>query len=319
MSENIHFVVQKNVGLITLDRPKKLNALTFEMCAALDQQLIQWQEDANIRAVIIRGNGERAFCAGGDIASIYHNGPENIDASLEFFRTEYAMNARIFHFTKPYIALLHGISMGGGLGVSIHGSYRVADPNTIMAMPETGIGFFPDVGSSYFLSRIPGEFGVYLGLTGHRFSAHDAHFFGLVDYVIPQNKFDQLTDEIINAEKNIDDVLQSFSRPFQQSELLTQEKLINECFARDTIEAVFEQLQQQKNAFAQQTLETLKTKSPNSLRITLQELRDAKNLNFDECMAKETKIGGEILQHPDFYEGVRAAVIDKDGAPNWQL
>ena len=165
-----------DLGVITLNRPTALNALTKPMCTAINKQLCAWAVDSAIKAVVIRGMGERAFCAGGDVRAIYDNGIAKISDSQDFFDNEYRMNHSLFHFPKPYIALLHGIVMGGGLGVSVHGSHRVAAENVVMAMPETGIGFYPDIGGSYFLSRCPGKTGLYLGLTGARVTARDALF-----------------------------------------------------------------------------------------------------------------------------------------------
>lgn len=318
MSDDILFEERNDVGLITLNRPEKLNALTLQMCKTLDEKLIQWEADDNINIVIIRGAGERAFCAGGDITGIYHNGPENIDESIEFFRTEYAMNARVFHFTKPYIALLHGITMGGGLGVSIHGKACVADPGLVMAMPETGIGFFPDVGGSYFLSRLPGEIGTYLGLTGARISAADAKFCGLILNVIKHEHFDLLIDRMVTDRPLFPTgVLDGLSVPTEPSQLEENTPIINQCFGFDQVDEIFSALEKNKSEFATKTLAMLNEKSPTSLKITLKELRDARSLQFDECMQMENRIVEQILTSPDFYEGVRAAVIDKDNNPKW--
>lgn len=306
------------VGLIILNRPEKLNALTMEMYDGLDSHLIQWQSDPTIRAIIIRANGERAFCAGGDISAVYQNGPEKAVNSKMFFSAEYTMNANIFHCTKPYIALMHGFVMGGGMGVSVHGSHRVVDPNVVMAMPETGIGFFPDVGGSYFLSRCPGEIGTYLGLSGHRLSINDAHFCGLADYNIAYNQFDDIVEKIAHTDQSIDECLQLKSQPFEMSLLKNEQVVIDDCFAFDSVSEIFNALRAHPSSFAQDTLMTLQLKSPTSMKLTLDLLRKAKTISFNECMALENNLVDVFLQGSDFYEGIRAAVIDKDNKPNWQ-
>jgi enoyl-CoA hydratase len=311
------------LGLLTLNRPKKLNALNVEMCAAIDSQLTEWQNDDDVKAIIIRGNGERAFCAGGDIASVYHNGRENFEQSLEFFRLEYQMNKRIFHYNKPYIALMHGVTMGGGLGVSVHGSCRIADPEFVMAMPETAIGFYPDVGGSYFLSRARGELGTYLGLTGARIDAASAHHVGLVDYAVPYDCFDELVAEFIASPLDdismIDGLVSTFSVQMHAPKLLEYEATINQCFAKNSIEEIFTALKNQNTAWADEVISSLEKKSPTSLRATLKQIRQANGLSFDDCMASELKLTAQMLQSQDFYEGIRAAVIDKDNQPQWAV
>ncbi|MDQ2993381.1 MAG: enoyl-CoA hydratase/isomerase family protein [Pseudomonadota bacterium] len=311
------------IGLITLQRPQLLNALTLSMCSEIDAHLQMWEQDPEINAVIIRGEGERAFCAGGDIRFLYENGPDNIEPALEFFRLEYQMNRRIFHFTKPYIALLHGVTMGGGLGVSIHGSHRVAAESLMMAMPETGIGFFPDVGGSYFLPRLPGKTGWYLGLTGARINADDAYYAGLIDFIIAASDFATVIDELClldltqESHHQISSILKRWQLPVNISHLAEQQPDIDRCFAGVTFEEIAEHLRQSASPWCHQILQELKTKSPSSLRITCKQLADGAQLDFDQCMEMELKIAEVCLKHPDLYEGVRAAVIDKDRNPRF--
>ena len=189
------------VGLITLNRPKALNALTGAMCTAIDAQLVRWRDDDAIRAVIIRGTGERAFCAGGDIRALYQAALGGAADMTDFYRREYRMNARIKHFPKPFIALLHGIVMGGGVGVSIHGSHRIVDANALFAMPETGIGLFPDVGGSWFLPRLPGEIGMYLALTGSRLGASDMFYSGIATHSVRVQHWEMLIDRLARAKR----------------------------------------------------------------------------------------------------------------------
>ena len=188
MDQEILFDVQGGVGFITLNRPKALNALTTEMCAALDEKLQQWQSDEVIQAVVIEGAGDRAFCAGGDVRTLAEKGPENAAEAKRFFKVEYHMNARLFHFDKPVISLLDGVTMGGGVGVSVHGSHRIVTEKTLFAMPESAIGLFPDVGGGYFMPRLPGRLGLYLGLTGARLKGADILYAGVgTNYVQSDN------------------------------------------------------------------------------------------------------------------------------------
>lgn len=314
---DIEFTTHKKVGIITLNRPNKLNALTGEMCAALDMQLKSWAIDDNVKAVFINGEGDRAFCAGGDISMVYHNGAEQAELTKSFFETEYTMNSTIFHYKKPYIAMMHGICMGGGLGVSIHGKFRVADPDATLAMPETGIGFFPDVGGSYFLSRMPGELGTYLGLTGARIGVDDAYYCGLVDCKLARDQFEEFILFVDDFKVDITSMILSLGQKFEEAPLAEHRSTIDECFAFDSVEKIFTALAKHKSEFAEHTLAQLEQKSPTSLALTLQQLRSAKSKSFDACMKMERRLVDFILHQQDFYEGVRAAVIDKDQNPRW--
>lgn len=312
------------VGLITLQRPQALNALTLAMCKAIDDNLVQWEEDDNIKAVVIQGEGERAFCAGGDVRWVYEEGRENPQRALEFFDQEYRMNKRLFHFSKPFIALMHGITMGGGLGVSVHGSHRVGAETLMLAMPETGIGFYPDIGGSYFLPRCPGKFGWHLGLTGDKISANDAFYLGLIDFVIDRSDFAQIIDQLTNltfeddAHTQVSQLLKSWQLPMQQSPLIADQAEIDHYYTAKTVEEIVERLQQSSTPRAEQILKMLKEKSPTSLKITLELLHQGAQQDFDTCMDHEFKLTQHFLKHHDFYEGVRAALIDKDRKPLWQ-
>ncbi len=314
-----------SVGLITLNRPKSLNALTHAMCLALDSKLAYWQDSKHIKAVIIRGAGEKAFCAGGDIRHIYQKGKEHgIEEARQFFHDEYRMNHRIHNFTKPYIALLDGITMGGGVGVSIHGSHRVATERFLFAMPETAIGFFPDVGGSYFLSRLAGELGIYLGLTGTRLNASDAMFAGLINEFTSSVHVHEIIDAIAGtnfseeAKERVTHILHEFSVKTELSELATHSHQIDEFFSADTVEAIITRLEQDNKPWSQKALSQLKTKSPTSMKITLRQIREGVALNFDSCMQMEYRLCQRILAAHDFYEGVRAVLLDKDNTPIWQ-
>lgn len=312
------------IGHILLNRPKALNSLTTEMCQLLHDQLLQWQQNNTIKAVIIRGEGERAFCAGGDIRHIYHNGEERAVDSENFFRTEYQMNRAIFHFDKPYIALLDGITMGGGAGVSIHGSHRVATERLVFAMPETGIGFFPDIGAGYFLTHCSDKLGYYLGLTGDRIGAADACELDLMTHVISSDQQEHLIqalrDNVFNGSDfaMVSRIIEDFVIETQPPRLTNHLSQIAACFDSNTIEKILTRLQEVNSDWSSLTIKMLQEKSPTSLKVTLEQLNRAQGMKFDDIMEMEFNMALQFTHTPDFYEGVRAVVIDKDQSPKWQ-
>lgn len=314
-----------HLGLITLNRPSALNALTHEMCKQLNQQLQIWEASSKIKAVVIRGAGEKAFSAGGDIVQLYHNGKAGrLQQVREFFQDEYRLNHRIHHYSKPFISLLDGITMGGGVGVSIHGSHRVVTERFVFAMPETSIGFFPDIGGSYFLSRCPGETGVYLGLTGMRLNAAEAIYVNLTDHFIASNHLDELI-ALIAAQKfgddpdaAVTDILQAVSVIPETPALATVRDNIDTFFMMDTVEEIMTALQQCDKPWHQETLQILDQKSPLSLKVALREIREGVSMDFESCMRMEFRLCQHFMQGHDFYEGIRATLIDKDKNPMWQ-
>ena len=309
------------VGHITLNRPQVLNTLTLDMCVQLTEKLQQWQTNETIKAVMITGVGERAFCAGGDIRKLHE---ANVEQAQHFFLHEYRMNKVIYHFNKPYIALLDGISMGGGLGVSVHGSHRVATDRLLLAMPETAIGFFPDVGASYFLPRLPGKLGCYLGLTGARLNANDSYYATIANHVVSHQCLHELVQKIVDLDlsqqpyQRVSDSINFFALELADPELAQHSSDIDRCFAKNTIEEIITALTQSDTSWCQQQAEIVLQKSPVSLKVTLAALQRGALLNFDECMQMELQLSGHFLQHHDFYEGVRAALIDKDRQPHWR-
>lgn len=320
----IHYIPTHagHVAMITLNRPKQFNALTQPMCEDLSDFLKTFEKSKDICAVMIKGSGDKAFCAGGDIRFVYENGLERASASLVFFETEYAMNRRLHYFKKPYIAMLDGIAMGGGLGVSLHGSHAVASERLQMAMPETGIGFYPDVGATYFLSRLPHFMGYYLGLTGVTINAHDAYAVGLIQGVISNDQwsdFDSAFQSLDSFEpEKIDDLIDEFSIKTIESELVEHQAVIAECFSKDTVEAIIESLERYNTSWTQKTLERLSRCAPVSLKVTLEALKRGAAKSFDQCMKMEAKLSKALGQRADFYEGIRAAIIDKDHSPRWE-
>ena len=307
------------LALVTLNRPKALNALTIEMCRRLEAQLGQWAEDPGVGAVLIKGAGERAFCAGGDIVAIYNSGRGDGVMAAEFFRAEYRLNRRVFHFPKPYVAVIDGITMGGGVGVSVHGSHRLATEHTLFAMPETGIGFFPDVGGSYFLPRLPGALGLYLGLTGARLKAADCLAAGIATQSIERARLADLERALGRADLpgDLDRVLADFAGDPGPAPLAAQRAAVDRCFGHDSLAAILAALGAEDGEWAEKTRTVLRSASPTSLKITVKQLVEGKDLAFDAAMTREYRLSQACLARHDFLEGIRAAVIDKDRRPAW--
>jgi enoyl-CoA hydratase len=317
MTDDVLFDRRGAVGLITLNRPKALNALTHGMCLAMKAQLDEWAGDDGVKTAVIRGVGERAFCAGGDIRALYESGKAGTSYALDFYRDEYRLDATIKHFQKPYVALLQGIVMGGGVGVSVHGSHRVANEGMAFAMPETSIGLFPDVGGSYFLPRLPGEIGMYVALTGERLKAADSLYAGVATHFVPAAQTDFLIAALEEGSEP-DFVLESFTEKPPASSLESMREGIDRIFAADSLDGILAGLDDDDSEWARATAATIRKKSPTSLKITLRQIREGAQLSFDDCMRMEYRMVNRIVAGHDFYEGVRAAIIEKDGAPKWK-
>ena len=313
-----------NLGLITLNRPQVLNSLNHAMINALHAQLKFWATADHIKAVVIRAADGRAFCAGGDLRSTFDRFRTHDDTLHMFFRDEYQLNRFIFHFPKPYIALLDGITMGGGVGISIHGSHRVATDRLLFAMPETGIGFFPDVGGTYFLPRLPGKIGFYLGLTGARIGSDDCVALGIAQHKVEREKLSELINALAqekfssNAKTSVTEIIDQFKISTQPSPLIEQQSAIDQAFSADTMENILQVLRQSSNKICQEAAVSLISKSPTSLKITLQALREGHQKEFDACMRQEYRLVCRFLQGHDFAEGIRAVIIDKDQSPQWK-
>lgn len=313
------------IGHILLNRPKALNAITFDMVSAVAAALKEWENDPSVHAVMIEGEGERAFCAGGDVVAVSKAGQDQSDISRTFFQAEYRLNRAIHLFKKPYIAFLDGITMGGGVGLSVHGNHRIVTENTLFAMPETGIGLFPDVGGSDFLPRCPGEIGTYLGLTGARLKAADLMAVGLADQYMPAESRDAFVTALEAAEwtgRDADDVVTEVTQKFAQSPgpamILDQQSEIDHLFAGDDMEVISGRLDADEGDFAAQARKFLAGKSPTLLKVSLRQLRQGKEQSFDENMIMEYRMVRRALQPgADFHEGVRALLIDKDKNPKW--
>jgi enoyl-CoA hydratase len=321
------FTVEGAAGIVTLNRPKALNALNRDMCAAIDGALIGWAQDDKIAAVIVRSASERAFCAGGDVRAVHDDGIAWKQGKgegrilREMFRNEYRMNRRIKTFPKPYIALIDGITMGGGAGLAIHGSHIAATERTLFAMPETGIGLFPDIGASFVLPRLAGEAGTYLALTGARIEAPDLMDLGLATHAVASCDIPHIIADIVEqggARQQIEAILLRYATPREAGTLTPHRPVIDRCFAYDRVEDILAALDSDGGVFAAATAATIRTMSPTSLKVTLMEMRRGRAMDFDDCMRMEYRLSQSILSGHDFYEGIRAQLIDKDRNPKWR-
>jgi enoyl-CoA hydratase/carnithine racemase len=317
---DILFEQRGGLGLVTLNRPAALNALTHPMALALDAQLADWARDPAVRVVAIVGAGEKAFCAGGDIRALHAVGPEGGAANFAFYAEEYRLNTRIKRFPKPYVAFMDGIVMGGGVGLSLHGSHRIAGERTLFAMPETGIGLFPDVGGTWFLPRLPGQVGMWLGLTGARLKAADALAAGVCDLFVPRAQHPAALAALAACDGSrvgVDAALAPFAEAVEGATLPGLRPAIDRLFAAEALEALVAGLHADGSAWATAQAAAIATKSPTSLALTFRQLRLGASLDFAACMALEYRLARFCMTHPDFYEGVRAVIIDKDNAPRW--
>jgi enoyl-CoA hydratase len=304
------------IGRILLNRPKALNAIDLPMIRACTRALAEWHDDPHVHAVVIEGAGDRAFCAGGDIRVLrqYELDGEHHRAE-EFFREEYELNLAIATYPKPYVALIDGICMGGGIGVSVHAPYRVATEHAAFAMPETAIGFFPDIGATFFLPRLPGQIGMYLGLTGARMQGADAVHAGLATHFTPRADLPALSRALA---KDGPAALGLHVAPLPAFSLALHRAAIDHCFGADGVLGIVQRLESAGDAWAAKTLDTLRTVSPSALCWTLAALRRGADLTLPQCQAAELALTRTTMRHPDFAEGVRAMVVDKDRKPRWQ-
>lgn len=312
--------IENGVGRITLNRPKAIHALNRSMCEIMIEALLNWRGDDAVQSVLIDHAGERGFCAGGDIRMIAESGAGDASEAKAFFMAEYRLNHLMFEYPKPITAIVDGIVMGGGVGISEPAKVRIATERTTYAMPETGIGLFPDVGGGWFLARLPGQTGVWLALTGARLKAADTVALGIHTHFLPTIDIEDFKTALLS---NPTDPLEEADRyvyPTEPEEapLDAHREAIDRLFAFDTVEEIFAALEADGSDWALAQLATLKTKSPQSLKVTLRQLRTGAALNsFAENMAMEYALGGRVVRTHDFQEGVRAVIVDKDNAPKW--
>jgi enoyl-CoA hydratase len=334
-TDDIVFGREGGLATITLNRPQALNAFTLGMYRALAPMLRQWEGDRNVRAVLIRGAGERAFCAGGDIRAIYEAGrglSGDRELTSVFFRKEYEIIRHIHRFPKPYLAIIDGITMGGGAGVSVNGACRIATERTLLAMPETGIGLFPDVGATRFLNLCPGHIGRYLGLTGVRLGPADALFCGFATHFVPRERVPALVGELGRmawrsgavAQQQVEALLARFGAEPGAPPIANRRTAIDRCFAGETVEAILAALEDEAAAdgpdseWAAETRAALLTKSPASVKITLRQLITGADFDIEGALTLEYRLTQHVMAGHDFYEGVRAVVVDKDQKPRWR-
>ncbi len=305
------------LGRIRLNRPKALNSLTLPMVRDIEAALDAFEADPGVTTMLLTGEGERGLCAGGDIRMVHDGGRAGSQEPVDFWREEYRMNARLARLTKPFVAFMDGIVMGGGVGVSVYGSHRIVTERTRFAMPETGIGFFPDVGASWFLTRRDDELGTYAALTGAQLAAGDVIAFGLADRFVPAARLPDLADAL--ARLPAAEAVPAFAETPPEAVIARHRPLIDRLFAFDTVEAIFAALEEDGSGFARETLAVLRTKSPLSLKVTLRLLRLGRaEAALEACLEREFAATAAVLRSHDFYEGVRAAVIDKDRNPRWR-
>lgn len=310
-------------GVIRLNRPKAINAMTLEMSIGIDSALDRFEIDPAVSVIILEGAGERGLCAGGDIRGLWESSREGGDLGARFWRQEYVMNARIAKYPKPYVAFMDGLVMGGGVGLSGHASHRVATDRTKLAMPEVGLGFFPDVGGTWLLSRSPGEIGTYFGLTGQTMNGPDAIHAKFADAVVPAAKWPELREALTNLRQgataaDVTKLINGFATGETAGPVAANEPVIDALFGFDRMEDIFAALKRNGSEFAVATLKTLNEKSPRGMVVTLKLLRLARTASsLEECLVREYRAALEVFRSDDFREGVRAAVIDKDRNPTW--
>ena len=310
--------IESGVGRITLNRPKALHALNRAMCEAMIEALVAWREDDAVQSILIDHAGERGFCAGGDIRMIAESGTGDASAAKAFFDTEYKLNHLLFEYPKAVTAIVDGIVMGGGVGISEPADVRIATERTTYAMPETGIGLFPDVGGGWFLPRLPGQVGVWLALTGARLKAADTVFLGIHTHYLSSGTLEAFRAILAADPAYPIDVADGLEEDAGEAPVEAHLEAIDRLFAFDTVEEIFAALEADGSDWAQAQLATLKTKSPQSLKVSLRQLRTGAKLEtFADNMAMEYRLGGRVVRTHDFQEGVRAVVIDKDNAPRW--
>jgi enoyl-CoA hydratase/carnithine racemase len=323
----ILFEIKDGLGVMTLNRPKALNALSHGMILEMEKVLPKWEKDPVVKAVVVRGAGDRAFCAGGDVAGLYREMRDNPSGTTrrDFFRDEYIVNRRIYRFAKPWISLIDGIDMGGGVGLSVHGSHSVASEKFLFAMPETTIGLFPDVGGGYFLTRLPGALGTFLALTSHRLKAADALWAGIVDAYVPSTKMNDLQAALgvadfsgPGASRKVDAVIAKFSEDPGLPTLPAMMLDIDRCFSGESLQEIEAKLKKYPGEWAAKQLAALLKLSPLSMAITLEQLKRCANRSFEDSMTIEYRMSQRCMQKGhDFFEGVRALLIDKDQKPQW--
>lgn len=312
--------IEGRAGRISLNRPKALNAMTYDMCMAIDTVLRLWREEERVSLVVIDAEGDKAFCAGGDIAELYETGTNsNFAYGRTFWRDEYRMNAMLAEYPKPVISLMQGFTMGGGVGIGCHGSHRVVDDSSRIAMPECGIGLVPDVGGSYLLARAPGHLGKYLGTTAARMTASDAIYAGFADHYVPRARWADLI-ELLEASGDTAHVLRMAQTP-PQGTLHSHQEEIGRLFSASALSGVLTEIRRSESGFAKDTLKAILRNAPLSAACSVEIVRRLQDgeLSVRAALDLEYRFTWRAMEHGDFLEGIRAAIIDKDRCPRWQF
>lgn len=319
MTDDLNIHTDGRVGHISLNRPKALHALTLDMCQAMSKALIEWATDDAIEAVILDHAEGRGFCAGGDINLLRHSALNDGGKSgREFFHGEYQLNHQMMTYEKPIVAFMDGITMGGGVGIALPCKYRVATENTRFAMPESGIGLFPDVGGGWHLSRLGGRLGQFLALTGARLDGAETHFAGLTTHCLPAEKLEEAKARIIDNPSRIGGILSELSISAPDARIEANCDRINKHFGSDRYEDILASLEADDSEWAAKELATLRSKSPQTCKVALRQLNESAQLDsFADNMAMEYRIASRVLTRPDFAEGVRAVIVDKTNDPKW--
>ncbi|GIY62374.1 3-hydroxyisobutyryl-CoA hydrolase, mitochondrial [Caerostris darwini] len=317
-----------NKGIITLNRPKALNSLNLNMIRKIYPQLKAWESDPSVKLVIVKSAGDRSFCAGGDVRALVEaHKAGNPSVAEEFFREEYQLNNLIGTLQIPYVALIDGITMGGGIGISVHGAYRVCTERTVCAMPEAAIGFFPDVGGSYFLPKLPGKIGLFLALTGYRLQGRDVFKAGIATHFVDNSNLKNLESDLMRLENptlaDIDRILLKFQEQCEmdyKKEFALKHVMgkMNNVFDADSVEKIMEALQKEGSDWSRKQHNIMKKLSPISLKVAFQQLKRGANMTLQDNLKMEYRLAQRFMADHDFHDGVRAVLIDKDNKPNWK-
>lgn len=322
VAQDVEIRIEGRVGRIGLNRPRALNALTHEMEVAIDAALLRWADDPAVAFVLVDGRGERGLCAGGDIRALYDAAKAGAERmAFPFFGDEYRMNVHIANYPKPFVALMDGIVMGGGVGISAHGSHRIVTERTMLAMPEVNIGFVPDVGGTFLLGRMPGEVGIHAALTAHRMNGGDAVACGLADHYVESRHLPALTAALaaLSDGADVDDCIAAFATPPPESQLLAARSWIDDCYRPETAEAIVAALEAHKDPAAQEALAAIRKASPTSVKLSLRLVRAARqDRKVETAIDREFRVAVRCVAAHDFVEGVRAQLVEKDRNPRWQ-
>ncbi|CAF3305932.1 unnamed protein product [Rotaria socialis] len=326
-NDEVKFDYVNNTGIIQLNKPKTLNALSLSIIHQIYPKMKEWESDGKTKLVIMKSTTSKAFCAGGDIKALLARTSEGERLRREFFSEEYKLNHLIGNYKLPYIAIINGITMGGGCGISVHGPFRIATETTTIAMPETAIGLFPDVGGSHFLPRLPSNLGVFLGLTGYRLRGIDNVHAGIGTHFVPTNKLEEIERKLLEIPNVNHESVKAFlnqhanvTNAHEKFSLERELSLINELFSINTkdVETIFEKLKLNGSDFALKQLSILEKMSPTSLKLTFEQIKRGKSLNLKDCLIMEYRLVQNVMNGHDFFEGVRAVLVDKDNKPQWK-